>query len=275
MKGVNPMSFLRTFTLCIIGCLSLMVPGKAIADSNTVIHWGIPSSQNHQTPDPGAQLKEITEKYHAIYMGDPKQKHLYLTFDCGYENGQTSKILDVLKKEKVPATFFVTGLFVRTQPELVKRMANEGHIIGNHTWHHPNLTSVNHVRFEKELNLLQNEVKSITGIPSLNYLRPPEGIFSEKSLRWGNDLGYTQVFWSLAYLDWDVKSQKGEDYAYSQIMRRLHSGAVMLLHSISKDNADALQRVIIDAKKEGYTFKSLDDLVMSQSTPKPFQILNR
>ncbi|MDF2605979.1 MAG: delta-lactam-biosynthetic de-N-acetylase [Bacillales bacterium] len=240
------------------------------AYSNNVIHWGIPKAGNENIPDPGAELKDVTKKNKAFYLGDVKNKHIYLTFDCGYENGQTDKILKVLRNKKVPAAFFVTGQYLKSEPGLVKRIAKEGHTLGNHTWHHPNLTTVNKIRFQKELALVKSEIGSLTGVTHINYMRPPEGVFSEKTLKWANELGYTHVFWSMAYKDWEINSQKGADYAYQQIMSRVHPGAIILLHSVSSDNADALEKVIDDLRKKGYIFKSLDDFVIQQHSPNPF-----
>ena len=191
---------------------------------------------------------------------DPSKKEIYLTFDNGYENGYTAQILDVLKKEKVPATFFVTGHYLETAPDLVKRMATEGHIVGNHSWSHPDLTKSSNEQMVEELEKVRKKAEELTGNKTMKYIRPPRGVFSDRTLAIAKQQGYTHAFWSLAYVDWNTDQQKGAQYAYDNIMKQMHPGAVILLHTVSKDNADALERVIQDVKKEGYTFKSLDDL---------------
>jgi peptidoglycan-N-acetylmuramic acid deacetylase len=230
--------------------------------SNSPIHWGFKKSSDGKPADAGKPLQNLIEKHGAFYMGDPDKKYLYLTFDNGYEKGYTGQILDILKKEKVPATFFVTGHYLKSVPEIVKRMVDEGHIVGNHSWHHPDLTRVSDERLREELEKVRSETESITGKKNMVYLRPPRGVFSERTMELAKAEGYTHVFWSLAFVDWYTDQQKGGQYAYDNIMRQIHPGAIMLLHTVSKDNADALERVIRDLKKQGYEFKSLDDFVL-------------
>ncbi|MDQ0200627.1 delta-lactam-biosynthetic de-N-acetylase [Neobacillus ginsengisoli] len=246
--------------LCILSLLLLMTPHVTYgAVSNQPFHWGIKRASNEQPAEAGAQLDQLIAKYGAFYKSDTKAKTLYLTFDNGYENGYTSKILDVLKKEKVPATFFVTGHYLLSAPELAKRMVEEGHIIGNHSWHHPDMTAISDARIQEELEKVRVKTKELTGQKEMKYLRPPRGVFSERTLKIAKEAGYTHVFWSLAFVDWKVNQQRGAQFAYESIMKQIHPGAVMLLHTISKDNADALDKVIRDLKKKGYNFKSLDD----------------
>ncbi|MDR6124892.1 peptidoglycan-N-acetylmuramic acid deacetylase [Bacillus sp. SLBN-46] len=247
----------RITSLLIAGLLVLPQMTYA-AVSNQPIHWGFKKSVNEQPPEAGAAYDQILAKYGAFYKGNPNSKILYLTFDSGYENGQMPKILDVLKKEKVPAAFFVTGHFLESQQELSKRIVKEGHIIGNHSWHHPDFTAVSDERIREELAKVKKRTTEITGQKKMKYLRPPRGVFSERTLQIAKEEGYTHVFWSMAFVDWNVNQQKGWQYAYDNIMRQAHPGCVMLLHSISQDNADALEKAIIDLKKRGYKFKSLD-----------------
>ncbi|MBA4538035.1 delta-lactam-biosynthetic de-N-acetylase [Bacillus aquiflavi] len=249
-------------------CLFLFGFNTAFSMSNKAIHWGFKKAENEQPAEAGKVLDDLLEKYGAFYKGDSSKKEIYLTFDNGYENGYTEKILNVLKKEKVPATFFVTGHYLRTAPELVKRMKKEGHIIGNHSWHHPDLTTVSNERLRQELEKVRAETERLTGERTMVYLRPPRGIFSERTLALTKEEGYTHVLWSLAFIDWHVDQQKGWKYSYDQIMKQIHPGAVLLLHTVSKDNADALEKAIQDLKKKGYTFKSLDDLVMGKAMHK-------
>nr|WP_239454066.1 delta-lactam-biosynthetic de-N-acetylase [Bacillus suaedaesalsae] len=238
--------------------------------SNAKTHWGFKKSVNHEVPSAGKQLDELLAQYNGFYLGDTSKKEIYLTFDNGYENGYTPLVLDVLKKKHVPATFFVTGHYLKKESALVKRMVDEGHIIGNHSWHHPDLTEVSDIRLKKELELVQKEYEKITGKKGMIYLRPPRGIFSERTLALAEQLGYTNVFWSLAFVDWYTDKQQGWQYSYDQVMKQIHPGAILLLHTVSKDNAEALEKIITDLEKQGYTFKSLDDLMMEKSLPHPW-----
>ncbi|WP_223702585.1 delta-lactam-biosynthetic de-N-acetylase [Sutcliffiella deserti] len=259
--------------LCTITLFLLPEAGLASDYSNTTLHWGFKKSQNHQPPDAGKQYNDLLKKHNSFYHGDISKKEIYLTFDNGYENGLTPQVLDVLKEKKVPAAFFVTGYYMTDQPALIKRMVDEGHIVGNHSWHHPDLTKVNDVRFKKELEMIREEYKKITGLDNMTYLRPPRGTFSERSIVMANNLGYQHVFWSLAYVDWKTDQQKGWKYAYDNIMAQIHPGAILLLHSVSKDNADALGKVIDDLRSQGYEFKSLDQVTAQNSIPDPMLLI--
>lgn len=218
---------------------------------------------NHRLPSIDEEgFKGALQKNEAIFLGDTSKKELYLTFDNGYENGYTPKVLDVLKERKVPAIFFVTGHYLKDKPELVKRMTEEGHLVGNHSWSHPDMSQISDGQIQTELDQVKDEIIRLTGQKEVRYLRPPRGIFSERTLAVSRSLGYTNVFWSIAYKDWDTKDQKGAAYAYEKVMSQLHPGAVILLHSVSKDNAEALGRIIDEARKQGYEFKSLDELTV-------------
>ncbi|WP_227938004.1 delta-lactam-biosynthetic de-N-acetylase [Alkalihalobacillus deserti] len=252
-----------TFLLiAIFCCLSPVVS----AYSNTTYNWSYKPEKNNKPVTTELEYLELLEKTNGFFIGDTSQKELYLTFDNGYENGYTEKVLDVLKEKEVPATFFVTGHYLNDATDLVKRMVEEGHIVGNHSWHHPSLPEVGDGRLTNELTKVKERFTEITGVKEMSYLRPPRGQFSERSLVLSEKLGYTNVFWSMAYKDWEVDKQKGGDYAYDQIMKRIHPGAVMLIHSVSSDNAEALPRVIDDARKQGYVFKSLDDYMFKKQT---------
>lgn len=224
-------------------------------------HFGFKKSVGGQLPSINEEgFKEIVDRHGAIFTGDPAKKELFLTFDNGYENGYTTPILDVLKAKKVPAVFFITGHYVIDQPELVKRMASEGHLVGNHSWSHPDMTKITDDQIKEELARVKEETAKLTGKAEMAYLRPPRGIFSERTLRVTKQLGYINVFWSAAYKDWDTKDQKGADYAFQKVTSQLHPGAVILLHSVSKDNAEALGAIIDEARRQGYEFKSLDQI---------------
>lgn len=253
----------RIFIL--IGILFLLSSTAHAEYTNSPIHWGFKKGKNGQQADAGKPLEKIIEKHGAIYMGDPNKKYLYLTFDNGYENGYTASILDILKKEKVPAAFFVTGHYLKSAPELVERMVEEGHVVGNHSWSHPDLTQVSDEKLKRELEKVRYETEVLTGKKNMVYLRPPRGVFSERTMDLAKGAGYTHVFWSLAFVDWYTDQQKGAQYAYDNIIRQVHPGAIMLLHTVSKDNADALEKVLKDLKKQGYEFKSLDDFVLNHT----------
>lgn len=226
--------------------------------SNELIGWGMKKNQN-AAPDIPSNVKTMLKKYNSFYMGNENSNNIYLTFDQGYENGFTPKILDILKANNVKATFFVTGDYAEREEELIKRMAKEGHIVGNHSLSHPSFPLISEDEIENEMIKLDEMIKNITG-QKVVYARPPKGEYSEKVLAKLSNMGYTTVFWSFAYFDWDVTIQKGGDYAFSQIMPYLHNGAIILLHSVSSDNADALDRVIKEAKANGYNFASLDTI---------------
>jgi peptidoglycan-N-acetylmuramic acid deacetylase len=243
-------------------CLFALQPvNLAAAHSNTPYHFGFKKSKGGQLASIDQEgFKQIVQKNGAIFLGNTAQKELYLTFDNGYENGYTAKILDILKAKKVPAIFFVTGHYVKEQPMLLNRMVKEGHLIGNHSWSHPDMTTISISRMEEELQRVKDEVSKVTGQKEMHYLRPPRGIFSEKTLAVSGKSGYTNVFWSIAYKDWDINDQKGWRYAYDKVVPQLHPGAVILLHAVSKDNAEALGYIIDEARKQGYQFKSLDQI---------------
>lgn len=255
----------RWFMLvCSILFVFTLIPVMAHAYDTTEYHWSFKPEKDNKPVTTEPHYLELLNKYGGFFIGDTSKKELYLTFDNGYENGYTEKVLDVLKEKEVPATFFITGHYLQTEQELVKRMVEEGHIVGNHSYHHPSLPNVDDERLKRELNKLKKEFTELTGVKDMNYLRPPRGTFSEKSLALSQELGYTNVFWSMAYKDWETDKQKGADYAYNQIMKRIHPGSIMLLHSVSSDNAGALGRVIDDCRKQGYEFKSLDELMMKK-----------
>lgn len=235
----------------------------AATDDNHPYHFGFKKSQDGRLPSIEQEgFQTIVEKHHAIFLGDTSRRELYLTFDNGYENGYTAAILDTLQKKKVPAAFFVTGHYVQTQPELLKRMAAEGHVIGNHSWSHPDMTTLSNEQIKQELDRVEQAVAQVTGQKEMHFLRPPRGIFSERTLAVSEELGYINVFWSLAYKDWDTSRQRGWEYAYRNVMAQLHPGAVILLHAVSRDNAEALGKIIDDARKQGYEFKSLKRLLV-------------
>lgn len=203
--------------------------------------------------------KEMLAKYDAYYIDHSRPHKIYLTFDEGYEAGYTQKILDTLTKYDVPATFFVTGEYLRTSPELVSQMIDKGFTVGDHTENHKNLAQCDVGTIMNEIEIVSNTLRYDFGYET-HYMRPPEGAFNERTLALANDMGYNTILWSFAYYDYDESVQKGKDYAYDMITKYMHDGALYLLHAVSKDNADALEDVILYAKEQGYEFGSLDDL---------------
>lgn len=261
--------------LLLITCMLLLIfslfPQPMTASAG--YGWGYKKNNDNKLPDIG-KYEQMLEEYGAYYADLSGEKNIYLTFDNGYEQGYTEKVLNVLNEEDVPATFFVTGHYVKSEPKLVKRMVDEGHIIGNHSYHHPDFTILSKEKIKEELETLEEAVAEVSDQKELKYLRPPRGTFNERTLKWSNELGYKHIFWSLAFNDWLTDKQKGWKYAYDQILEQVHPGAIVLLHTVSSDNADALSKVIKELKNKGYTFKSLDDLVFKDTMPKalePFQ----
>jgi len=225
-------------------------------------HWGFKKAADQIPPNAGGSFDSLLDKHGAIYKGKPDEKVVYLTFDNGYENGYTESILDTLKKEDVPATFFLTGHYLTSATPILKRMIADGHGIGNHSYDHPNMANLSEQGMEDEWTRFDKKLKELTGMERTTYARPPKGIFNEKLLSVGNKLGYRHIFWSVAFVDWHADKPRGKDYAYGELMKQLHPGALILMHTVSADNAEALPSFIQDAKKEGYSFRSLDDLVM-------------
>ncbi len=223
-------------------------------------NWGL-SFRTEGAPPVGPAGSAQLKNYNAVYLGDTSQKKIYLTFDAGYENGCTAQILDVLKKHEVSAAFFLVGNYMEQNADLVRRMAAEGHTVGNHTMHHPDMSKLtDKAAFSKELLDLEALYKEITGENMTKYYRPPQGIYSEENLKMARELGYRTVFWSLAYVDWNNDSQPTAEYAFSKLLPRIHNGAVVLLHSTSRTNAQILDELLTKWKDMGYTFGTLDDL---------------
>lgn len=188
------------------------------------------------------------------------EKVLYLTFDCGYENGYTEQILDVLKKHNVPACFFVTKTYIRDNIDLVKRMKEEGHQVGNHTITHPSLPERSFEEIVQEITGTEEYMKEATGFSMDPYLRPPRGEYSARTLAITHDLGYKTIFWSIAYLDYDVNKQPGASYVIEHFNKYHHNGAIILMHNVSSSNAAALDNVLTNMKAQGYRFASLNEL---------------
>lgn len=226
--------------------------------SNQKIEWGIRRTNNNEQPDVGNLNKELISKYNGIALGNNEEKSIYLTFDLGYEAGYTEKILDALKENNVQGTFFITAHYVNTASDIVKRMIDEGHIIGNHTVNHKSMPSLSDEELKKEVMDLHQVIYDKFGY-EMKYIRPPKGEFSERTLNLSEQLGYKTVMWSFAYVDWDEKKQPSCEEGMKKITENLHNGEVMLLHATSKTNADIMDQVIKKTKELGYEFKSIDN----------------
>ena len=223
--------------------------------------WGLGFSKEGQPPT-GMATSEELEKYDAYFLGDISEKILYLTFDAGYENGNTEAILDALKKHEVKATFFVVGHYLETAPELIKRMVEEGHTVGNHTYHHYDMSKLSDLgSFSKEMKSVEDKYKEITGKEMIKYYRPPQGKYSLQNLEMAKELGYQTFFWSLAYVDWNQNAQPAKEEAFEKILSRIHPGAIILLHNTSSTNAEILDELLTKLKELGYGFGTLEQFL--------------
>jgi len=230
------------------------------SDAIQTASWGLSFRTEGQPPVGTAGVAQLA-KYSAAYLGDTGEKVIYLTFDAGYENGCTGKILDVLAEHEVSAAFFLVGNYIQQNPDLVKRMVEEGHIVGNHTMHHYDMSKISELAaFQRELEELETLYEQVTGEQMKKFYRPPQGIYSEENLAMAQELGYKTVFWSLAYVDWNNDDQPTADYAYSKLIPRIHNGAVVLLHSTSQTNAEILDGLLTQWEEMGYEFKSIEEL---------------
>ena len=234
--------------------------GSALENTQALLsaeNWGLGFGSEGTQPSGTASSDKLKE-YNAYYVGDAGEKKIYLTFDCGYENGNTSQILDALKKHDAPATFFVVGHFLESAPEMVE----EGHTVGNHTYHHYDMSKISDPAvFQKEMDDVRTLFQETTGTEMAMYYRPPQGKYSETNLQMAKDLGYATFFWSLAYVDWNVDAQPSHEEAFSKLTGRIHPGAVVLLHNTSKTNGEILDELLTKWEEMGYTFGKLEELV--------------
>lgn len=258
-KTLSYISILVVFVLIVT--FSYVNITKDIKEVFTEItNWGLSFQVEGKTPQ-GNASSDYLKKFNSYYVDNTEEKVIYLTFDAGYENGYTQNILDTLKKHNVKATFFLVGNYLETSPEIVKRMAEEGHIVGNHTYTHPDMSKITDVEaFKTEITKLEDKYKEITGLELQKFYRPPQGKYSEENLKQANELGYKTIFWSLAYVDWYEKDQPTKEQAFKKLIPRIHPGAIVLLHSTSKTNSEILDELLTKWEEMGYTFKSLNEL---------------
>lgn len=230
----------------------------SVSSENT--SWGLSFLEKGKRPTGNASIEDLAQ-YNAYYAANTDKKIIYLTFDCGYENGNMPKILDALKKHQVSATFFVVGNFISDQPELLKEMIKEGHTIGNHTMTHPDMSAISSMDgFQKELQGVEELYQETTGTSMPKFYRPPRGIYSSTNLSMAKQLGYKTFFWSLAYVDWYQDKQPTKEEAFEKLLGRIHPGAIVLLHSTSSTNANILDELLTRWKAMGYSFGSLKNL---------------
>jgi peptidoglycan-N-acetylmuramic acid deacetylase len=246
-------------------CAAVLIAAPVTAMSTAkkvdskITNWGLSFKADGQRPTGNATAEELAA-YNAYYLG-ADEKVIYLTFDAGFENGHTPAILDALKKHNAPAAFFLVGNYLETAPDLVRRMVEEGHTVANHTYHHPDMSAIaTKEAFLAELTATEEAFREITGQDMPKLYRPPQGKYSEQNLQFANELGYTTVFWSLAYVDWYQNDQPTKDEAFGKLIPRIHNGAIVLLHSTSSTNAAVLDELLSRYEAMGYRFGNLTEL---------------
>ena len=232
----------------------------AVTASSESSGWGLSFREEGKRPEGNASIEEL-RRYNAFYAEDTLEKRIYLTFDCGYENGYMPAILEALKNHGVKATFFVVGNFISDNADLLRQMVSEGHTIGNHTLTHPNMSKIStRDAFLKELEGVEKLYQEVTGEEMTRFYRPPQGIYSTANLSMAKELGYQTFFWSLAYVDWYQDKQPSKEEAFDKLLKRIHPGAIVLLHSTSSTNAQILDELLSKWEEMGYSFGTLQDL---------------
>lgn len=229
-----------------------------LAFSITVCAKGFGVGKNKKGQRPNVADSIITDNQG--YAIGEDTKNIYLTFDCGYENGYTEGILDTLKETNTKAVFFITGHYLKSSRGIVERMMNEGHIIGNHTYSHKDFTQSTSAEILSDIKKLEDAFYQEFGVSMSKFVRPPRGEYNEMSQKTLKDNGYTSVFWSLAYVDWNKDVYNGNHYSYNKVLSRIHNGAIILMHTVGKDNMVDLKDIILELKEEGYVFSTIDKL---------------
>lgn len=250
------------FTLgSLLGILTgTLSPTKETSASVQSASWGLSFQEEGKRPAGNATIDDL-KQYNAYYASDTDEKILYLTFDAGYENGNTPAILEALKKHQAPAVFFAVGNFIKDNPDLIKRMITEGHIVGNHTMTHPDMSQISSMEsFQEELEGVEELYTSVTGEPMTKFYRPPRGVYSTENLSMAKELGYSTFFWSLAYVDWIQEQQPSKEEAFQKLIPRIHPGAIVLLHNTSSTNAAILDELLTRWEEMGYQFHSIKEL---------------
>lgn len=279
LRKYKPLILLLLFSFCFFlgGVTARLLSDAEHSSSRPVVkttllsapeNWGLSFPEEGKAPVGNTSIDDL-KKYNAYYVQNTDKKVLYLTFDCGYENGNTPAILKALKKHHAPATFFVVGNFLRDNPDLIKQMRAEKHIVGNHTFHHPDMSQISTLdSFSQELKSVEALYKEITGTSMTHYYRPPQGKYSTENLQMARDLGYHTFFWSLAYVDWIADNQPTKEEAFDKLLSRIHPGAIVLLHNTSKTNGEILDELLGKWEKMGYSFCSLNKLTEKDHSKK-------
>lgn len=258
----------------VLSCILAVIPVSAAKTdyskySNTKHEWYIVRKAGHEKAGGGIPAGMDLPKYRAYFQNtETKEKVIYLSFDCGYENGYTKKILKTLKKHNAKAIFFVTKPFIESCPSIVKKMKEQGHLVGNHTSTHPSLPGRSVEEIQKEITDCANAYKKVTGFEMDPFIRPPMGEFSKRSLKVTKDLGYSTILWSMAYYDYDVNNQPGKDYVVKHFKDNYHKGALPLIHNTSRSNCEALDDVLTYLEKKKYRFGTLDEFALEKGTLK-------
>lgn len=263
IKKFTP-SIMLLAAILLVGSVMIGNMENAIPTSANIMqateNWGLGFGTAGTQPSGNASAAEL-KSYDAYYVGDASEKVIYLTFDCGYENGNTAPILDALKKHNAPAVFFVVGHYLESAPELVQRMVEEGHTVGNHTYHHPDMSKISDVTaFKAEMDGVSKLYQELIGCEMSKMYRPPQGKYSTANLQMAKDLGYQTFFWSLAYVDWNVDAQPSREEALQKLTSRIHPGAIVLLHNTSKTNGEVLDELLCKWEEMGYTFGKLEEV---------------
>lgn len=248
------LSLAAVLLVCAILSAASLAAGDALLTAAPITNWGL-SFQAEGQPPVGNATPEALAAYDALYTLPTQEKQLLITFDAGFENGNTAPILEALAKHRVHAVFFLVGHYLETAPDLVRRMVAEGHTVGNHTWSHPDMSAIlDEPSFRAELQRNEALFEELTGQPMAKLYRPPQGKYCESNLSMAQALGYTTVFWSLAYVDWLQDDQPTREQAFAKLLPRVHPGAVVLLHSTSSTNAQILDELLTQWENAGYSF---------------------
>jgi len=242
------------------GLLAIALLVSGLSPVLATENWGLSFPTPGEKPTGPATAEELLE-FDAYFVAPGDEKVIYLTFDAGYENGNTEPILDALKAHNVPATFFLVGTYIRDNPDMIRRMVDEGHIVANHTMGHPDMSAISDLaRFRRELEEPEALYEALIGVEMPKFYRPPEGKYNAENLKLAKELGYTTLFWSLAYADWDNNAQPSKEQAFGKLIPRIHPGAILLLHNTSATNGVIMGDLIQEYKELGYTFGCVSTL---------------
>ncbi len=233
---------------------------RADANEDKTLNWSFKLKESGQQPEFPKENSQAVTEAGGLFLGNKEEKRIYLTFDCGYSNENLEKILDILNKHQAVGAFFILPGIIKNSPRVVERMADEGHLVCNHSSTHPNIANLGTEELKHELQGAEDAYFKLTGKQMERFFRPPQGAFSKKSLENLQTLGYTPVFWSFAYADWDNNKQPNPDKSLEKLISATHNGMVLLLHPTSKTNADILDAYLTEMEARGYSFGTLQEL---------------